>query len=350
MRRDLKSRVAIATLLVLAAVSFTGGFLLFPSGIWGASPLVDIAAYGTPLAFMCAGVLVFCRPRLGYVLGVFGGLSALLWFILTDTSLVESSWVYLNATFSLTPDESEFPFAKLATLRIASGALISTAAIASLLRLLPARWLLGRLPLCQRTWPALAVGFLVMAGWFLHSVMPYRVPLIVDAAPAELRILHVEKHSLRFEETAESVYRNGRFFVNRSQRALFHFRWETRGVSGVMTTPTIHDRAIALVNSPELERLHTAPAKQLWSWNAEGWYVVLKDRRLLAFTSESRTPPPPEITDLFHEIEGLPGSDERSWAVHDVCLGFCYGPVAALGFQYSNQACFALAHGATQCR
>ncbi len=85
-------------------------------------------------------------------------------------------------------------------------------------------------------------------------------------------------------------------------------------------------------HSPELWKLHTQPAKALWAWNAEGWYVVLKDSRLLAFTSEYGTAPPREITDLFREIENLPTSEERPATLRDVCLGFCYGPRAALGF------------------
>jgi len=352
MRGDHTPKLAITTLLTLAALSFAGGFLLSPSGLWGAvsgNPLVDTAAYGTPLVFMCAGILVFFRPRLGYVLGVLSGVITLLWFIWTESSAAESPWVFLNATFVLGP-ENEFAFLKLsAALRIACAAIITTGAVASLLRLLPARWSLGRLPLSQHTWPALAVGLLLVAVWFMHAVMPYRVPLIVDAAPAELRILHIEKRALHFEETAESLYRDGRFFVNRSQRQLFHFEWQTRGNSGVMATP-LHDRATALVNSPELTNLHAAPAGRLWSWNAEGWYVVVEDRRLFAFTSEYQTKPPREITDLFYEIQGLPRSEKQSWAMRDVCLGFCYGPIAALGFQYSNQPCFVLARGATQCR
>ena len=36
--------------------------------------------------------------------------------------------------------------------------------------------------------------------------------------------------------------------------------------------------------------------------------------------------------------------------VQDVCLGFCYGPVAALGFWYPNQPCFKLTSGSTECR
>jgi DNA-directed RNA polymerase specialized sigma24 family protein len=68
----------------------------------------------------------------------------------------------------------------------------------------------------------------------------------------------------------------------------------------------------------------------LRSWNAEGWYVVLQDSRLLAFTSEYRTTPPKEITDLFEEMEKLPASQEEAFVLRDVCLGFCYDPVAGL--------------------
>ena len=349
-RIDLKSKVTIATLLVLGALSFAGGFLRVPGGLWGAvGPVTGIAAYGSPLVFLCAGVVIFLRPRLGYVLGVLSGLIALFWFGWTELSNYESTWIFLNATVGLMPSESAFTFVKLSVLRIASAAFIATGAVACLLCLLPVGWLLGNARLSHSTWPAAVVGLLVMTVWFMHAAMPYRVPLIVDAMPAELRILHIQKRSLHFEETAESVYRGGRFFVDRSKRRLFHFEWKTQAVSGVMA-PNILDRATALVNSPELGRLHTAPAGQLWSWNAEGWYVVLKDKRLVAFTSEHQPTPPREITDLFQEVQGLPGSELKSRTVHDICLGFCYGPVAALGFQYSNQPCFVLARGATQCR
>ena len=74
-----------------------------------------------------------------------------------------------------------------------------------------------------------------------------------------------------------------------------------------------------------------------YPWNAEGWFIVLKDSRVLAFTSEYGTSPPREITALFHEIEQLPASSERQFEVRDVCLGFCYDPVAALGFTVLSQ-------------
>ena len=39
-----------------------------------------------------------------------------------------------------------------------------------------------------------------------------------------------------------------------------------------------------------------------------------------------------EVTELFEQLDKLPPSHEQPSAVRDVCLGFCYGPVAALGF------------------
>jgi hypothetical protein len=49
---------------------------------------------------------------------------------------------------------------------------------------------------------------------------------------------------------------------------------------------------------------------------------------LLAFELQ----PPAEIVALFYELDKLPESSERQFVSHDVCLGFCYDPIAALGF------------------
>ena len=77
--------------------------------------------------------------------------------------------------------------------------------------------------------------------------------------------------------------------------------------------------------------------KAFRSWNAEGWYVVLKDSRLLAFTTEYGTAPPEEVTRLFSEFEKQPVAEQRPIAARDVCLGFCYDPIAGLGFSIVDQ-------------
>jgi len=113
---------------------------------------------------------------------------------------------------------------------------------------------------------------------------------------------------------------------------LFQFRFEGRFdvIAVGNASPPWYQRIIAFAQSPELWRLHTRPTKALWAWEAEGWYVVLKGRRLLAFTSEYRTVPPHEITDMFHDIEKLPAFREQSFVVHDISLGFGYDPLAEL--------------------
>src|SRR5579859_6736321 len=78
------------------------------------------------------------------------------------------------------------------------------------------------------------------------------------------------------------------------------------------TSRTAHERARTIAQSPELWKLCTPPPRLIRSWNAEGWYVVLKDSRLLAFTTEYRITPPEEVTDLFHELEKLPASENRT--------------------------------------
>jgi len=184
--------------------------------------------------------------------------------------------------------------------------------------LLPAQW-----PLSRRTWPAFAIASLVLAIWFVYSVTPYTVPGIFDGATPEFQILHVTKRAMQFHETTMAGERNGRVWILRDDRRLFQYRFRRTIASGSIS----NERVAAFAQSPELWKLHAQPAKMLWAWNAEGWYVVLKNSRLLAFTSEDGTAPPPEITHMFHDIETLPVSEERPSTVRDVCLGFCCDPL-----------------------
>jgi hypothetical protein len=290
--------------------------------------LNEIAAAASPFVFLSAGILVYLRPRLGYTLGLAAGLMALPWFVQTEFLL--NSWVALNyeSPFSFPEDER---FVAVTKLKIISAALIVITVFCASLRLLPKRWLLRGSPLRQRTWPAFAAGLLALTAWFVPSVTPYRTPGFHGVSP-ELRILHVRKRGLRFDETMLGQLRDGRTYVSQVRRQLFQYRFERRfaTISLPQASPTALSRTRALIGSPELWRLHTPPARLPRSWNAEGWYVLLKDSRLLAFTTEQGTTPPAEITDVFHEIEKLPAERERTFTARDVCLGFCYDPVAAL--------------------
>ena len=204
----------------------------------------------------------------------------------------------------------------LSKLRLLAPALIVIALTFSSFRLLPAQW-----P-CRRTWPALAVAFIVLAVWFVHSALPYSVAAFDHESHFEFRILHVRKRGLRFHETTISEYRDGRVWIFRHDRRLLQYRFGNRVSSLTLggQWPATLERVRGLVQSPALWKLHTQPAKALWSWNAEGWFVVVKDSRLLAFTSEYGTAPPEEVTALFHEIEQLPASSESQFDACDVCV------------------------------
>ena len=312
----------------------------FPIWAWP-----GVMAMTGPIVFLCACVLVFFRPTLGYVLGGIAGVVALPWFVLTESSSgLPSIWTYLNG-----PYDFGINYRPYATLKILSVALIAAAVTCSFLRLLPSGLLLRNSPLSHRTWPTIAVSVLVVALWLHHSAMPWMLPGIVDAVSPELRILHVEKRGLQFHETSAFFFRNGRFSVDHNDRRLLEYRFQSRWTVGRIP-PIILDRANALAHSTALRNLRTAPPIALRSWNAEGWYVVLgnRDSPLLAFTTEYGTNPPSEIRDMLAQIEKLPGPQESS-AFQDVCLGFCYDPVAGLGFTYSNERCHGMPDGTTQC-
>lgn len=125
---------------------------------------IEIAAGASPLVFLWACVLVFFRPRLGDGLGLVAGLIALPWLVQIEVAPATwNSWLFFNS-------EGAFPlFAKL---KILSVAIIVIAIACSSVRLLPARLSLRNSPLCRRTWPAFAVGFLVLAVRFVRSASP----------------------------------------------------------------------------------------------------------------------------------------------------------------------------------
>lgn len=300
-----------------------------------------IATTASVVAFLCACVLVARRPRVGYRLGLLGGLLALPlivrnhWF--TDWLAASwNPWIFLNA------DGSEVirggvPF--FAEMAILATVLVVTVIATCAFRLLPARWSIRGKAIREHTWPPLAVASLVLVVWFVRSVTPYSVAAFDHSAHLEFRILHIEKRGLRFRETRIGEYRDGRVWIWRHDRRLFQYRSEGRvSVSALgEQSPATLARARSFVQSPALWNLKTPPPRALWSWNADGWYVVLKDSRVLAFTSEYGTAPPQEVVSLFHEIERLPSIERGPFECRDVSLGFSYDPVAALGFSVLRQ-------------
>ena len=307
-----------------------------PYNFFPDSILAKIAVQTSPFLFICASILVFFRRRLGYGIGLAAGLIAVPWLVLTELLLAPSnSWILLNyEDWMLAEGGGALTFVKL---RILSAALIVMAAALSSLRLFPARWLMRGAPLYRRAWPAFTIGLLLLAIWFVRSVTPYSVPGYDHSANAEFRILRVSKRGLRFHETSVMGTRDMKVYIMRAERNLFQYRSEGRiGIIGV-ASPTTYERARKLPNSADLWKLRTPVPKAFRSWNAEGWYVVLKDSRLLAFTTEYGTAPPEEVTRLFSEFEKQPVAEQRPIAARDVCLGFCYDPIAGLGFSIVDQ-------------
>ena len=293
----------------------------------------QIAAMATPLVFVLASVRLFFDPRFAYGMGLFAGLIAVPWFVSMELPFFRyaNSWIVLNL-----PDREDDGFILFSKLRILAVALIVAAIVWSALRLLPARWRLRNSPLCERTWPVFMVSFLVLAVWYGCAVIPYRIPIAVDGVSPQLTILHVEKKGIQFHEIGINVFRDGKFFISRNNRRLFQYRFRESGARGV-TPPTVMPHVMALVQSAQLENLHTPPAKALRSWNADSWYLHAERSGILALTSEYGARPPAEMIGLFQEIEKLPATENWQGESKDVCLGFCYDPLAGLRFQFVNE-------------
>jgi hypothetical protein len=258
-----------------------------------------------------------------------------------------NSWIALNMVGSQWPGNQAFlTFAKWKILAVA---LTTIATSYSMLRLLPQRWMLGNRPICDRTWPAFGAGMVVLAVWFGTAAIPYRLPLIVDAVTPEIRILYVQKSGLWFHETGVAVHRDSRFFVWRSSRRLFRYRFE-EGVGDGVTSITLMPDVRALSCPPRPANVQPLVPKPLRSWKAEGWYLVDASQRICAFTSELGTAPAPGVVNVFREIVSLPLIKHTNLPVADVCLGFCYDPLAGLGLANANNRCYTNSSGSTSCR
>ncbi len=328
-RGEITQRLTPAILFFCAAASIAwaylvGGNLQFHWPLPDSEHWLAVTATASPLLFLGACVLVLLRPRFGYGLGLAAAGIVLAWVVRTEFLLAPgNSWIYLNYEFDPEPQAVE-EIRAFVGLRILSVAMVVTASACALLRLAFPR---------RRAWPAFAAGLVVMAVWFIRSAIPYGEPGFDHALHQEIRILHVLKRGLRFHETLVTAERDGKVWVRRGDRRLFRYKFIVRADQASLGgSPATLDRMRLLVRSPELWKLRTPPPAALRSWNAEGWYVILKDSRVLAFTSEQGTAPPREVVELFGELDALPEWAPRPVTRRDICLGFCYDPVAALGF------------------
>ena len=356
-RREPKSRFAVAALFlgtVTTVVSVLRSAPLGPSGyrvlLMTTHPALQITLVASLLVLSCAAFLIFFGVWLGYLAAMLAGFTALFCFVRIEVSGFPwaNSWIALNLSDGLdTWDKKTVVAAKLTILSVALLVVLTTLCA---LRLLPARWTVRKTPVCQRTWPSFFFSLIFLAAWFASSVMPYRVPLLVTpGVGADLKILHVEKHGLHFHETEVAVMKDDKFGIGWTDRKLFEYQFAGRSAFGVMPH-AVTLRALSLLQSPTLSSMQTRRAKALREWNAEGWYV-LGTKGVLSFSSENRSEPPREVVDLFDESEKLPVAQTYSGGtIKDVCLGFCYDPMAALGFVYANSRCSISLDGSIQCQ
>lgn len=328
-----KSKVVSATCFLLSGLGIGCLLLLWPA-LLSAKTAMLLASLVSSLLFFVASVVIFYRPRIACGLGLAAALLALAWLVWTELlqSQLINSWILLNASYT------DVPVISIAVLKILTTASVLLGGLCAMLRLLPSGWVLRGQPVGERTWPAAALSALMMAMWFIWAVRPYREPLIVDAAPATLRILHVEKRGLWFHETSVSTWRDGKFWISRDDRRLFQYQFQKNISEGYMP-PAVEQDVKTLVQSLTAHPPSTLPPKALRLWIAEGWYAKAGYHGIAAFTTEYATAPPAELLRIFHELDGLKPDSTTRANTRDVCLGFCYDPVAGLGFTAANQRC-----------
>jgi hypothetical protein len=294
-----------------------------------------------PLLFAFAAGAVFSRPTIAHCSALAGLVSApwVYWTALRDTPL-GNIWTDFNVPDRDLQMNNILAIAKLTIIAVGLMALaVTTAAI----RVLPTKWKLrGRL-LCERSWPAFAVALIFIALWFSQSVMPYRISGAVDYGGWPIfQILHVEKRGLQFHETCISVwgYRNHPESVSFSEngRRLFQYRFQQKQTWGKLPD-SLKDRISSIIQSSQVPNRNWELVRPVRAWNAEGWYFTGEGIDLRVYRTDRGANPPKEITDLFHDLYELPRLRESDAGRKDICLGFCYDPLSALGLLYANHRC-----------
>ena len=322
---------------LLAALVFVGRF--FEETKFNA--VFCFLCFIVAVLFAFAAGLISYRPKLAHVSAV-AGVVALPWVYWSTLqgNIYENQWIIFNV-----PDRELRMYNGLATaeLTIISVALVVFGITIGAIRLLPDGWVLGRVPLCERTWRAAATTLLFLAVWFSQSVMPYRIPGALDYSSWPiLQILHVEKRGLQFHETCIRVWgrRNQPESVSFSwnDRRLFEYRFQQRFTPGELSESLV-ERVSALIQSSKSVKSNQEQMKPLRRWNDNGWYVAGESIGVEAYTTENRVTPPQEVIDLFHDLDKVPRGRETSEDRKDVCLGFCYDPLSGLGSLYANHRC-----------
>jgi hypothetical protein len=297
--------------------------------------------------FAFAAGTISYRPTFAHVAALAGLMSAP-WIYsngMRDSGL-GNVWLVLNVPDN-DPGAYQRPYAQVA---IAVVGFIALAVVTSGLRLLPGKWQFRGTPLRERTWPAVVASIVVLAVWFSQSVLPYRIPGAVDYSDYPvLQILHVEKRGLQFHERCFSVfwrrpYRPISVSFAGSDRRLFQYRFQHNGSLLQLPKPLV-ERIQTMVESSAHEKPQRDVVRPIRKRNADRWYLSGQGFGLRVYGTSNGSNPPQEVVDLFRELDAIPRSSETHSELKDVCLGFCYDPLSAMGWLYSNHRCFNDGHG-----
>jgi len=332
---DRKPKVITATIYLASATACE--MLLGPlhvnllDGFHNLSDATSIlAGVVAPLVFLIASVRVFFDLRFGYLGGLIAALLAWPWFYQWEFSNYRflNSWVVFNL-----PDYFLHGGFLWLELKILAIVLLVLATLCSLIRLAPARWIVGQVPVRKRTWPVFAIGLLIVAAWYSSAVIPYRIPAFdLHSNPPNVNIIHLERNGIHFHETQIAVFRDGRFFITRAKRRLFQYR-----IAGVVSSGVVPEEAFLRMNrvfgSPEFaalsrpcsfSRARPNPPRILkFDW----WYIfVERPRCRLASTADS-SKIPEDLLKWLDDPQSFPTlSVERRTVGKDICFGFCFDP------------------------
>jgi hypothetical protein len=345
----------VLLVFVLAAIAF--GFLAVASwthrdSFLSGSVADKVVMTCCSIGFSAAAVRARWTRRSGLLIAIANALAAAIVLIRSELSFAPwvNSWTALNL-----PSEMYHWFSDVvmfAQIRISATALVVVAFVISLLRLLPSNWTLRKTPVCEMTWPAFFAALAVLATWFHYSVLPYRVAGIVDRdVSPDLVILHVEKHGLRFRETAtDLLLRSGNFFMRTTERRLFEYKFISNKAMGASGIPSsIDSRALSSLQLPPIAKSDWSCAGPIRSWDEDAWYVLTRTG-LRCFLRSQNSVPPAQITETLSQISIQPLRGREILEGRDICLGFCYDPVAGLGFVFANQRCSTYPNGKAMCR
>jgi len=172
-----------------------------------------------------------------------------------------------------------------------------------------------------------------------------------------LQILHVQKAGLQFHERCISIYGyHGKPMLlgfSGDDRRLLEYRFEHR-YSEQWLSPALAERIrifLSPVNPPKSgsDYRDFSDIRPVREWKADHWYVYVEGSGRKIYSVAKGSPPPQEFVDLFDDLNNVALVTKSKSELRDVCLGFCYDPLSAMGLLYANDRCSDNGHR-TVCR